>query len=743
MDSNRPAPRNSVERTQSMDMAGKESGFRGMFGGWKNNTETVDPDENPTVEGWLVKERRGVIGTKWQRRYFALYGIRLVYWVEEVDFRRGMPFKGSVELAGCSIVSNQPSRNGREFCFGLFHPLRKEWWLGTRDMPELVRWVQKIEEALGLRIGDNIYITDFDMLSVVGRGASGMVYQVKKRDSGEVYAMKVISKTHIKNKLSGELKQLDKSANRGGGQRTDENGEISKHWMVQSVRMERTILEVVDHPFIVRLFFAFQTPDKLCFVTDFVNGGELYSHISKAKTFTEDRARFYAGEIILALEYLHEMGIVYRDLKPENILLDREGHVKLTDFGQSKTDMRLDDNNEGNASHRRSFSFVGSPYYMAPEIFLKQGHGIEADWWSLGILIYEMICGLPPFYSDCTTKAYRRLLTDPIEYPPHVSEEARKLLRGLLHVDLTRRFGSRDAPRDSCQTDVERISTKWSFAWFVPINWAQLLNKQVKAPFTPNVSGAGDLSNISSQFTSEVIKSTEGDRVLQDAPEDPFVKLFDDFSFNAHTMEEKFGHAAAASSLAFRRSPASSPSLRGSPSRPSPASPSRKSPSYNGQVGSTQFEKLVFTTGVAAGGTIKEEQAGTIPCVSLEEIAVVQCERHPSCRPPPGLSAGLLSACLVFHTPKTEVSCFSLQGEVPRVSHSKDGCLLFLTPRRDASCFLLQGGCLVFPASRAVRRPLGGRGGLCRDPASRGCLQACGLNALPHPQGQVGSTQFE
>eukprot|EP00285_Hemiselmis_virescens_P010980 CAMPEP_0173398108 /NCGR_PEP_ID=MMETSP1356-20130122/40501_1 /TAXON_ID=77927 ORGANISM="Hemiselmis virescens, Strain PCC157" /NCGR_SAMPLE_ID=MMETSP1356 /ASSEMBLY_ACC=CAM_ASM_000847 /LENGTH=637 /DNA_ID=CAMNT_0014357533 /DNA_START=15 /DNA_END=1928 /DNA_ORIENTATION=+ len=599
----RPTIRMSTERTQSMDTRGDH--FRAMFA--NKNTECADPDKAPEIEGVLVKEGRGMLTSKWQKRYFALYGTRLMYWVEELDYRRGMPYKGAIDLAGCTIVSKKQTHSGRECCFGVFHPFRKDTWLGARDMPELVRWVQKLEEALGLRMGDDIYMTDFEMLSVVGRGASGMVYQVKKKDTGEVYAMKVISKTHMRNKLESEFKNWEQaSANVPHQGEGDEKASVRQHWMVQSVKQERRILEVVNHPFIVRLFFAFQTPEKLCFVTDFVNGGELYSHISKAKIFNEDRARFYAGEIILALEYLHEMGIVYRDLKPENILLDREGHVKLTDFGQSKTNMHVDANNAGPDTSRRSFSLVGSPYYMAPEIFLKQGHGVEADWWSLGILIYEMLCGLPPFYSESTSKAYRRLLTDDIVYPPHVSEEARKLLRGLLNTDLALRFGSRDPP-GPWNDDITRIGMKWSFAWFVPINWRHLLARKVKPPYTPAVSGLGDLSNISSQFTSEVIRPSPSD---QEHPEsqDPFASLFEDFTFNANTMDERDEDGQGAAFDSAGRSPALSPGM--SPTRSPGLSPAAKLLDKMWGKKVPPMERLSldgYTTG-AAGGSIPEGQ---------------------------------------------------------------------------------------------------------------------------------------
>jgi serum/glucocorticoid-regulated kinase 2 len=224
---------------------------------------------------------------------------------------------------------------------------------------------------------NKVTLKDFVLIKTVGKGSFGKVIQVKKKDTGQIYAMKVLKKEQVIRR-----KQFE-------------------HTMA-----ERRILEEIDHPFIVSLRFAFQTTQKLYMVFDFFNGGELFHYLSKGGRFSEDRARLYAAEIALGLEHVHSMNIIYRDLKPENLLLDADGHIRITDFGLSKENVFDDDVK----------SFCGTPEYLAPEVLKRQKYGKAVDWWSLGTLLYEMISGLPPYYDRNRERMYKKVSVRRVVY---------------------------------------------------------------------------------------------------------------------------------------------------------------------------------------------------------------------------------------------------------------------------------------------------------------------------------------
>ncbi len=300
-----------------------------------------------------------------------------------------------------------------------------------------------------------VTIDDFELLKVVGKGSFGKVLLVRKKDSGKVYAMKMLSKPNV-----------------------------VKRRQVHHTITERKVLSYTRHPFIVTLHYAFQSPSQLYFVLDYCGGGELFFHLGKAGRFKESVARFYAAELVLALGHLHRRGVVYRDLKPENILLDSEGHVKLADFGLSKEGIH--------SASEGTKSFCGTPEYLAPEILDRKGHGFACDWWSLGMLIYEMLTGLPPWYTRDRKKLYSRLRSAPLEFPSYITPNARELLSGLLTRDPSKRLGS--------VKDAQDIVSQ---PFFEGMDWYHVRKRKVLPPFVPRLKlGETDTRYFDAEFTS-------------------------------------------------------------------------------------------------------------------------------------------------------------------------------------------------------------------------------------------------
>ncbi|KAF6760378.1 kinase-like domain-containing protein [Ephemerocybe angulata] len=322
---------------------------------------------------------------------------------------------------------------------------------------------------------ESLTIEHFDLLKVIGKGSFGKVMQVRKKDTQRIYALKTIRKAHI----------------------AQRPGEITH------ILAERTVLALVNNPFIVPLKFSFQNPDKLYLVMSFVNGGELFYHLQREGKFDEDRSRFYAAELLCALEHLHGFNVVYRDLKPENILLDYTGHIALCDFGLCKLNM---------SETEKTNTFCGTPEYIAPELLESQGYTKTVDWWTLGVLLYEMMTGLPPFYDENVNTMYQRILSDPLNFPPDISAEAKSVMTGLLQRDPTRRLGVNGG---------EEIKRHPFFAKY--IDWNRLLAKKIQPPFKPSVESVLDVANFDSDFTNEEAQdSVVTDSALSETVQDQF-----------------------------------------------------------------------------------------------------------------------------------------------------------------------------------------------------------------------------
>ncbi|KAL7271789.1 Serine/threonine-protein kinase [Rhizina undulata] len=299
---------------------------------------------------------------------------------------------------------------------------------------------------------------DFQLLRLIGKGTFGQVYQVRKKDTGRIYAMKVLSKKVIVQKK-----------------------EVA-HTLGERNILVRTATS--DSPFIVGLKFSFQTPTDLYLVTDYMSGGELFWHLQKEGRFKEDRAKFYIAELILALEHLHNHDIVYRDLKPENILLDANGHIALCDFGLSKANL---------AQNATTNTFCGTTEYLAPEVLLDEtGYTKMVDFWSLGVLVFEMCCGWSPFYAEDTQQMYKNIAFGKVRFPRDaLSIEGRNFVKGLLNRNPKHRLGATH--------DAKELK---SHPFFNDVDWNELLRKNVIPPFKPTLSSETDTSNFDPEFTN-------------------------------------------------------------------------------------------------------------------------------------------------------------------------------------------------------------------------------------------------
>eukprot|EP01136_Pigoraptor_vietnamica_P009446 Opistho-1_new@45956 len=287
-------------------------------------------------------------------------------------------------------------------------------------------------------------LEEFEVMRTLGTGSFGRVLLSKDAKTGMYCALKVLKKERIV--------------------RTKQ---------VEHVMNEKKLLATVNCPFVVNMIAAFKDTRNLYIVLEYVNGGEMFTHLHTYGRFPSPMARIYAAEVAMGLSYLHNLDIIYRDLKPENLLLDHRGHIRITDFGFAK---RVFD---------RTWTLCGTPEYLAPEIILSKGYSHAVDWWALGILIFEMLAGHAPFTDPNPMGIYEKIIAGRIAFPKHFKPEEIDLISHLCTADLTRRYGNMKGGVDDIK----------NHAFFNGIDWPALYGLKIPAPFIPNVKGPGDANN--------------------------------------------------------------------------------------------------------------------------------------------------------------------------------------------------------------------------------------------------------
>ncbi|KAI7793276.1 v-akt murine thymoma viral oncogene homolog 2, like [Triplophysa rosa] len=472
-------------------------------------------------EGWLHK--RGEYIKTWRPRYFILKsdGSFIGYKDKpELTDQSSAPLN-NFSVAECQLMKTERPRPNAfmirclqwttviERTFHVESSEEREEWMSAIQAAANGLQAQDAEEPMEIKFcspsdsrsledievflsksRSRVTMSDFDYLKLLGKGTFGKVILVREKASGRYYAMKILRKEVI----------------------------IAKDEVAHTVTESR-VLQNTRHPFLTMLKYAFQTNDRLCFVMEYANGGELFFHLSRERVFSEDRALFYSAEIVSALEYLHSQNVVYRDLKLENLMLDKDGHIQITDFGLCK---------EGITDEATMRTFCGTPEYLAPEVLEDNDYGRAVDWWGLGVVMYEMMCGRLPFYNQDHERLFELIVMEEIRFPRNLTPEAKALLTGLLRKDPKQRLGG--GPDDA--KDV------MSHKFFSSINWQDVLQKKLVPPFKPQVTSETDTRYFDDEFTAQIITVTPPDKLnCQDVDAAGPCAHFPQFSYSASIRE--------------------------------------------------------------------------------------------------------------------------------------------------------------------------------------------------------------
>lgn len=487
----------------------------------------------------------------WETHYAVVDGAKLRYWRKKEDKVAGAAPTRELDLQCATLReigepctwSVQPDRAHATYFQAESDAKKDEWINALRHYNSTATLAPKV------------CLNDFEKIFVLGKGSYGKVYMVKKKDTGRTYAMKEMS--------AEKMKQAE----------------------IKAPFMERLILQEIDHPFIVHLHYSFQEDGFLYMILDLLGGGELFTYIENHAPLPEETGKYYAAEVATALGYLHSRNIIYRDLKPENVVFDQDGHACLTDFGLAKA----------NVYEANAVTYCGTNEYLAPELLKGVPHGKAVDWWSLGLMMCEMIFNELPFYDDNPVQMQTRILTEEVHFPKlatPVSETTKDLIRCLLDKDPSKRLQTLD--------DFKQHPC------FADIDFDLLLQRKLPPPITPDSDPA---RNFSAEFTGEVILPKE-------SPSQAAVTLAG-YTYDKDSKEREQAYEVAAKELATMK--ATPPKKLTATNTAGAASNSSGSAPPSAAPNAKRLSLGAASTSSSTSGTARQGSRGTSSSSKLPE----------------------------------------------------------------------------------------------------------------------------